>query len=69
MSCCSPVSITTEHDSIIFSGVMQVFPNTRHHFCKWHMLKQCQEKLSHVLLKHPHFEVVFHKFVNLSDKH
>ncbi|XP_012829668.1 PREDICTED: protein FAR1-RELATED SEQUENCE 5-like [Erythranthe guttata] len=44
----SPLSITTEHDSVIRSAIMQVLPNTRHRFCKWHMFKQCQEKLSHV---------------------
>ncbi|KAK4440656.1 protein FAR1-RELATED SEQUENCE 5 [Sesamum alatum] len=67
MSGHSPVSITTEHDTVIRSAIMQVFPNTRHRFCKWHIFKQCQEKLSHVLLKHPHFEAAFHKCVNLSE--
>ncbi|KAL0436342.1 UNVERIFIED_CONTAM: protein FAR1-RELATED SEQUENCE 5 [Sesamum radiatum] len=67
MSGRSPVSITTEHDTVIRSAIMQVFPNTRHRFCKWHIFKQCQEKLSHVLLKHPHFEAAFHKCVNLSE--
>lgn len=67
MSNRAPVSITTEHDSVIRSAIMQVFPNTRHRFCKWHIFTQCQEKLSHVLLQHPHFEAVFHKSVNLSE--
>lgn len=67
MSGRSPVSITTEHDSVIRSAIMQVFPNTRHRFCKWHIFKQCQEKLSHVLLNHPPFEGAFHKCVNLSE--
>ncbi|GFP95389.1 protein far1-related sequence 5 [Phtheirospermum japonicum] len=67
MSDRAPVSITTEHDNIIRSAIMQVFPKTRHRFCKWHIFKQCQEKLSNVLLKHPHFESAFHKCVNLSE--
>lgn len=67
MSGRSPVSITTEHDSVIRSAITQVFPNTRHRFCKWHIFKQCQEKLSHVLLQHPHFEAAFYKSVNLSE--
>ncbi|KAJ6369112.1 hypothetical protein OIU78_001475 [Salix suchowensis] len=46
---------------------MQVFPETRHRFCKWHIFKKCQEKLSHVLLKHPTFEAEFHKCVNLTE--
>ncbi|XP_047973774.1 protein FAR1-RELATED SEQUENCE 5 [Salvia hispanica] len=67
MSGRSPVSITTEHDGVIRSAITQVFPNTRHRFCKWHMFKQCQEKLSHVLLQHPQFEAAFYKSVNMSE--
>ncbi|CAI0471257.1 unnamed protein product [Linum tenue] len=62
-----PVSITTDHDVVLRSAVMQVFPETRHRFCKWHIFKKCQEKLSHVFLKHPTFEVDFHKCVNLTE--
>lgn len=62
-----PVSITTDHDTIIQSAIMQVFPDTRHRFCKWHIFNKCQEKLSHVFLKYPHFEADFHKCVNLTD--
>uniref|UniRef100_A0A5B6YN49 Protein FAR1-RELATED SEQUENCE n=1 Tax=Davidia involucrata TaxID=16924 RepID=A0A5B6YN49_DAVIN len=67
MSGCPPVSITTDHDAVIRSAIMQVFPETRHRFCKWHIFKKCQEKLSHVFLKHPNFEADFHKSVNLTD--
>ncbi|XVE49642.1 hypothetical protein DITRI_Ditri01bG0098000 [Diplodiscus trichospermus] len=62
-----PVSITTDHDSVIRSAIMQVFPETRHRFCKWHIFKKCQEKLSLVFLKHPTFEADFHKCVNLPE--
>lgn len=62
-----PVSITTDHDAVIQSAIMQVFPETRHRFCKWHIFKKCQEKLSHVFLKHPTFEADFHKCVNLTE--
>lgn len=62
-----PVSITTDHDTVIRSAIMQVFPDTRHRFCKWHIFKKCQEKLSHVFLKYPNFEADFHKCVNLTD--
>ncbi|KAL6510985.1 Protein FAR1-RELATED SEQUENCE 5 [Orobanche gracilis] len=67
MSGRSPLSVTTEHDSVISSAIMQVFPNARHRFCKWHIFKQCQEKLSNVLLEHPLFEAALHKCVNLSE--
>lgn len=62
-----PVSITTDHDSIISSSIMEVFPDTRPRFCKWHIFKKCQEKLSHVFLQHPTFEADFHKCVNLPE--
>lgn len=62
-----PVSITTDHDAVIQAAIMLVFPKTRHRFCKWHIFKKCQEKLSHVFLKHPNFESDFHKCVNLTD--
>lgn len=62
-----PVSITTDYDPIIRSAIVQVFPETRHRFCKWHIFKKCQEKMSNVFLEHPTFEADFHKCVNLSD--
>ncbi|CAM8941874.1 unnamed protein product [Rhodiola kirilowii] len=62
-----PGSITSDHDTIIRSAITQVFPNTRHRFCKWHILKKCQEMLSQVFLEHPGFEADFHKCVNLTD--
>ncbi|CAO2814804.1 unnamed protein product [Amaranthus hypochondriacus] len=62
-----PVSITTDYDATIRNAVMQVFPGTRHRFCKWHIYKKCQEKLSHVMLEHPGFEAEFHKCVDLCE--
>lgn len=62
-----PVSITTDHDRVIRLAVNQVFPVTRHRFCKWHIFKECQEKLSHVLSGHPNFEAELHKCVNLTE--
>ncbi|CAN0881019.1 Protein FAR1-RELATED SEQUENCE 5 [Linum grandiflorum] len=62
-----PISITTDHDVVLRSAVMQVLPETRHRFCKWHIFKKCQEKLSHVFLEHPTFEADFHKCVNLTE--
>ncbi|XP_028780991.1 protein FAR1-RELATED SEQUENCE 5 [Neltuma alba] len=62
-----PVSITTDLDCVLRSAIIQVFPETRHRFCKWHIFKKCQEKLSHIFLKHPNFEAEFHKCVNLTE--
>ncbi|KAK9164787.1 hypothetical protein Syun_005689 [Stephania yunnanensis] len=62
-----PVSITTDHDRVIRAAITQVFPDTRHRFCKWHIFKEGQEKLAHVFLDHPNFEAEFHKCVNLTE--
>ncbi|KAL7223656.1 hypothetical protein ACSBR1_025165 [Camellia fascicularis] len=62
-----PVSITTDHDRVIRLAITEVFPETRHRFCKWHIFKECQEKLSHVLIEHPNFEVELHKYVDMSE--
>jgi len=67
MSWRPPVSITTDHDRVIRLAVTQVLPETRHRFCKWHIFKECQEKLSHVLSEHPNFEAELHKCVNLTE--
>nr|KYP55294.1 Protein FAR1-RELATED SEQUENCE 5 [Cajanus cajan] len=62
-----PVSITTDHDRVIRAAINHVFPGTRHRFCKWHIFKECQEKLSHVLSEHHNFEADLHKCVNLAE--
>lgn len=62
-----PVSITTDHDRVIRGAINHVFPDTRHRFCKWHIFKECQEKLSHVLSEHHDFEADLHKCVNLTE--
>ncbi|KAK7252607.1 hypothetical protein RIF29_36681 [Crotalaria pallida] len=67
MSGRSPVSITTDHDRVIRSAIDHVFPDARHRFCKWHIFKECQEKLSHVLFEHPYFEADLHNCVNLTE--
>lgn len=61
-----PVSVTTDHDRVIRLAVTEVLPEVRHRFCKWHIFKECQEKLSHMLSEHPTFESELHKCVNLS---
>ncbi|XP_050388042.1 protein FAR1-RELATED SEQUENCE 5-like [Argentina anserina] len=62
-----PLSITTDHDRVIRLAITQVLPETRHRFCKWHILKECQEKLSHVLSENSNLEAELHKCVNLTE--
>ncbi|CAN0927004.1 PHOT2 [Linum grandiflorum] len=67
MSGRQPVSLTTDYDNVLRSAVMQVFSQTRHRFCKWHIFVKCQERLSHMFLEHPTFEADFHKCVDLTE--
>ncbi|KAI4318596.1 hypothetical protein MLD38_032277 [Melastoma candidum] len=62
-----PVSITTDYDTVVGAAIAEVFPDIRHRFCKWHIFKKCQEKLSQVFLEHPTFEAELHKCVNFSE--
>lgn len=62
-----PISITTDQDRIIRSAVAQIFPGTRHRFCKWNIFKEAQEKLSHVYHSCPTFETEFQKCINLTE--
>ncbi|KAJ4963861.1 hypothetical protein NE237_023800 [Protea cynaroides] len=62
-----PVSITTDHDRIIRSAVAQVFPETRHRFCKWNIFIEAHEKLSFVYQSQPTFEADFRKCINTTE--
>ncbi|KAL0419440.1 UNVERIFIED_CONTAM: protein FAR1-RELATED SEQUENCE 3 [Sesamum radiatum] len=50
-----PVSLTTDKDRAIQVAVSKVFPEARHCIIKWHMLKEGQERMTHVCLAHPNF--------------
>ncbi|KAM5574034.1 protein FAR1-RELATED SEQUENCE 5-like [Rosa sericea] len=67
MSGCQPVSITTDQDRIIRAAVVQVFPGTRHRFCKWNVFREAQEKLSHIYQSHPTFEAEFLRCINVTE--
>ncbi|XP_059636320.1 protein FAR1-RELATED SEQUENCE 5-like isoform X2 [Cornus florida] len=62
-----PISITTDQDRIIRSAVAQVFPKTRHRFCKWNIFREAQEKLSHVYHSYPAFEAEFQRCINVTE--
>ncbi|PHU20997.1 Protein FAR1-RELATED SEQUENCE 5 [Capsicum chinense] len=62
-----PVSITTDHDRIIRSAIVDVFPGARHRFCKSNIFREAQERLSHSLQSFPTFEAEFQKCVNLTE--
>lgn len=62
-----PISITTDQDRIIRAAVAQVFPGTRHRFCKWNVFKEAQEKLSGMYRMYPAFELEFQRCINLTE--
>ncbi|KAL2617857.1 hypothetical protein AAZV13_08G211400 [Glycine max] len=62
-----PVSITTDQDRAIQAAVAHVFPETRHCICKWHILREGQERLAHIYLAHPSFYGDLYSCINFSE--
>uniref|UniRef100_A0A2P2L1N8 Protein FAR1-RELATED SEQUENCE n=1 Tax=Rhizophora mucronata TaxID=61149 RepID=A0A2P2L1N8_RHIMU len=62
-----PVSFTTDQDRAIQMAVAQVFPETRHCICKWHILREGQERLAHIYLAHPSFYGELYSCINFSE--
>ncbi|KAL9298236.1 hypothetical protein ACSQ67_024132 [Phaseolus vulgaris] len=62
-----PVSITTDQDRAIQAAVAHVFPETRHCICKWHILREGQERLAHIYLAHPSFYGDLYGCINFSE--
>lgn len=62
-----PVSLTTDQDRAIQAAVAHVFPETRHCICKWHILREGQERLAHIYLAHPSFYGELYSCINFSE--
>ncbi|KAJ6767556.1 PROTEIN FAR1-RELATED SEQUENCE 3 [Salix koriyanagi] len=62
-----PVSFTTDQDRAIHMAVAQVFPETRHCICKWHILREGQDRLAHIYLAHPSFYGELYSCINSSE--
>ncbi|XP_044479705.1 protein FAR-RED IMPAIRED RESPONSE 1-like isoform X2 [Mangifera indica] len=45
MSNCAPKAIITDQDKAMQNAIEIVFPNTRHRWCLWHIMKKLPEKL------------------------
>ncbi|KAL3829842.1 hypothetical protein ACJIZ3_018644 [Penstemon smallii] len=63
----APVSLTTDQDRAIKAAVRQVFPETRHCICKWHILREGQERLAHIYLAHPSLYGELYSCINFSE--
>lgn len=62
-----PVSITTDQDRAIQVAVAQVLPETCHCICKWHILREGQERLAHIYLAHPSFYGELYSCINFCE--
>ncbi|CAL9100275.1 unnamed protein product [Musa textilis] len=62
-----PVSLSTDYHEAIGSAISRVFPETRHRFCKWHVLNKCNERLSDVYVTRNTFKQEFEKCIDKSE--
>ncbi|VVB01614.1 unnamed protein product [Arabis nemorensis] len=62
-----PVSLVTDQDRAIQIAVAQVFPGARHCINKWDVLREGQEKLAHVCLAYPSFQVELYSCINFTE--
>lgn len=60
----APVSITTFPDRHVQMASAMVFPETRHRFCRWGILRQTSEKLGNLYQNNPGFDFELRKCVN-----
>uniref|UniRef100_A0A3Q7IW18 Protein FAR1-RELATED SEQUENCE n=1 Tax=Solanum lycopersicum TaxID=4081 RepID=A0A3Q7IW18_SOLLC len=54
----APHTIITDQDSAITNAAATVIPNTKHHFCMWHITKKIPKYVSHV----------YHQYADFSSK-
>lgn len=59
----APSVILTDQDYALKEAVLEVFPNSRHCFCLWHILSKMPEKLSYVMRQHESFMPKFNKCI------
>lgn len=59
----APKVILTDQDKALKEVVAEVFPNSRHCFCLWHILSKIQENLGYVTRRNENFIAKFNKCV------
>ncbi|XP_019093768.1 PREDICTED: protein FAR1-RELATED SEQUENCE 3 [Camelina sativa] len=62
-----PVSLVTDQDRAIQIAVAQVFPGARHCINKWDVLREGQDKLAHVCLAYPSFQLELYNCINFTE--
>ncbi|KAJ6415374.1 hypothetical protein OIU84_004214 [Salix udensis] len=59
----APRVILTDQDNALKEAIQEVFPNSRHCFCLWHVFSKIPEKLSYVTRQHENFLLKFKKCI------
>lgn len=67
MSNKQPTSITTDQVGVIQTAVSKVVPGVRHRIGKWHVLRECQERLALFCFAHPDLQAELLNCINLSE--
>ena len=59
----APKVILTDQDKFLKEAIAEVFPDTRHCFCLWHIMNKIPEKLGQVIRQHEKFMPKFKKCI------
>ncbi|XP_021673539.2 protein FAR-RED IMPAIRED RESPONSE 1 isoform X1 [Hevea brasiliensis] len=59
----APRVILTDQDKSLEQAIAEVFPNSHHCFCLWHLLSKIPEKLGNVIRQHENFMTKFNKCI------
>lgn len=59
----APSVILTDQDNALKEAIAEVFPDSRHCFCLWHIFSKIPEKLSYVMKQHGNFMTKFNKCI------
>nr|XP_045088537.1 protein FAR1-RELATED SEQUENCE 5-like [Aegilops tauschii subsp. strangulata] len=62
-----PLHLMTDQDKAMETAIKDVFPNTVHRCCKWHVQRKAREKLGRILSMDENFEQVFYGVINDSE--
>ncbi|KQJ88972.1 hypothetical protein BRADI_4g22525v3 [Brachypodium distachyon] len=59
-----PYTVLTDQCQVMRTALETAMPNSRHRWCKWHVLKSAKEKLGYVYSEHSEFKREFHELLN-----